>query len=164
MPWIAFEPKSVQDRRAQIVQWEEDRAAGGDVVLGIWERPPTPGGDLRAGSPRLVGGTGLHRRVGPDGLEIGFWIHVDDVGRGLATRAARLATDLAFSVPGVEFVEIHHDAANPTSGRVAEKLGYTLAREVEHEAEAPAEIGIERQWRIGARDWPPPDRPAVPPR
>lgn len=52
-----------------------------------------------------VGSCGLHRRVGPGGLEIGYWIHPAVLRRGLATEAARLLTDAAFSVPGIDRVD-----------------------------------------------------------
>ncbi len=136
MPWIAFEPQSLEDRRGVIEGWEADRRAGGDVVYGLWI-----GG-------ALVGGIGLHRRIGPDALEIGYWVHVDHVGRGLAGRAARVLTDLALAVPGIDRVEIHHDPANVRSGRVPEKLGFTRVGEIEVEATAPGETGRRVVWRM----------------
>ncbi len=61
------------------------------------------------------------------GLEIGYWIHPAFIGRGLATAAARLVTEAAFSVPGIDRVEIHHDRANEISGAIPRKLGFTLS-------------------------------------
>jgi ribosomal-protein-serine acetyltransferase len=52
---------------------------------------------------------GLHRRVRPNALELGYWVYHAFTRKGLATRVARLLTTAAFSVPGVESVEIHHD-------------------------------------------------------
>ena len=37
----------------------------------------------------VVGGCGLHGRLGPTGLEIGYWVHGDHVGKGVATDTAR---------------------------------------------------------------------------
>ena len=88
MAWIADEPLPLERRRAQIAEWERDWAQGGDVILGVFA------------DRQVAGGCGLHRRIGPGGLEIGYWIHVDFLRRGLATRVARTLTDAAFAVPG----------------------------------------------------------------
>ncbi len=103
MPWVAFEPQTVEQRVALIERWQAEWSGGGDSTLGI----------LCDG--RVVGGTGLHRRVGPDGLEIGYWVHVDHVGRGYAQEASAALTDVALSLPGIERVVIRHDAANRRS-------------------------------------------------
>ncbi|MFC9534476.1 GNAT family N-acetyltransferase [Streptomyces sp. NPDC056975] len=34
----------------------------------------------------VVGSCGLHRRIGPGGLDIGYWLHRAWTGKGLATR------------------------------------------------------------------------------
>ncbi|MFD0568351.1 GNAT family N-acetyltransferase [Kitasatospora gansuensis] len=75
----------------------------------------------------IVGLSGLMRRedTEPGGREIGYWLHPAATGRGVATRAARALTEQAFRIPGVEFVEIVHDAANLASGAVPARLGYT---------------------------------------
>src|SRR3954453_1315857 len=70
MPWIAFEPVSRQDRLDRIVSLHVDRSMGGDAVYGIFL------------DGTAIGGTGLHRRIGEGGLEIGYWVHVDHVRRG----------------------------------------------------------------------------------
>lgn len=74
----------------------------------------------------VVGGGGLHGRLGPSGLEIGYWVHVDHIGRGLATAASRALTDAAFAIDGIERVRIQCEDTNSRSARVPEKLGYTL--------------------------------------
>ena len=45
-------------------------------------------------------------------------------GSGYATELSAALTDLAFTVDGIELVEIHHDAANVRSAAVPAKLGY----------------------------------------
>jgi RimJ/RimL family protein N-acetyltransferase len=75
---------------------------------------------------RVVGGCGLHGRLDEHGLEIGYWIHVDRVGQGLATEVGRALTDAAFAIPGIERVRIQCDDANVRSARVPAKLGYAL--------------------------------------
>lgn len=71
----------------------------------------------------------------------------------MTTVAAALMTDAAFTVPGIELVEIHHDRANSASAGVPRRLGYTLVSERPDEPEAPAEIGIEWCWRITREQW-----------
>jgi RimJ/RimL family protein N-acetyltransferase len=74
----------------------------------------------------VVGGCGLHGRAGPDMLEIGYWVHVDHGGRGIATAIARALTDAAFAIHGIERVRITCQDDNHRSARVPEKLGFTF--------------------------------------
>ncbi|HET9719597.1 MAG TPA: GNAT family N-acetyltransferase [Solirubrobacteraceae bacterium] len=141
MPWVAHEPLSVAERAKLIRSWERDRRRGGDVVLGIFL-----GG-------QVAGGCGLHRRLGPGGLEIGYWTHAGFVRRGLATLASALLTDAAFARPEINRVQIRHDKANARSGAVPRRLGFTLLEEVPDEVQAPGEIGISCQWQITRDQW-----------
>lgn len=77
-----------------------------------------------SGQVRVVGGCGLHGRLGRHGLEIGYWVHVDHAGRGLATKAARVLTDAAFAIDGIDRVQIKCAADNTASARVPAKLGF----------------------------------------
>jgi RimJ/RimL family protein N-acetyltransferase len=74
----------------------------------------------------VLGGCGLHGRLGPHGLEIGYWVHVDQAGRGIATATAGALTDAAFAIHGIERVRITCEDTNVRSARVPEKLGYTF--------------------------------------
>jgi len=56
-------------------------------------------------------------------------------------------------MPGVAFVEIHHDKANIASGRVPEKLGYTFVAETQDSVTSPGEVGIDCGWRMEAANW-----------
>lgn len=141
MPWAGEPPMTLAQRLRQLASWEREWRAGGDCVYGIFAEE------------EVAGGSGLHRRLGPGGLEIGYWLAAGFTGRGLMTVAAGLLTDAAFNAPGIEFVEIHHDKANERSGAVPRRLGYTLVREVAREPQAPAEIGIECQWRLTREQW-----------
>ena len=69
---------------------------------------------IRSG-PVLAGGAGLMTRIGPGGLEIGYWVHGDFTRRGIATAGARRLAELAFAEPAIDHVEIHHDRANAGS-------------------------------------------------
>jgi RimJ/RimL family protein N-acetyltransferase len=74
----------------------------------------------------VLGGCGLHGRLGQHGLEIGYWVHVDHIGRGLATATARALTDAAFAIEGIDLVRIQCEDGNVRSARVPAKLGYEL--------------------------------------
>ena len=103
---------------------------------------------------QIVGSCGLHNRIGPDGLEIGYWVHQDWINRGIATGAAAALTGTALSLPGIDHVEIHHDVANTASGRIPAKLGYERVgeqptRQFGGHDRAAGETGTSAIWRIG---------------
>ena len=136
MPWAKLEPLQLSARQTLIAEWIERWDAGDDFNYAIVE----------AGT--LVGGCGLHRRVGPLGLEIGYWTRSNAIGRGVATDAARCLVKAAFDMAGIDCVEIHHDIANIASGRIPARLGFTLMDEHEDGIVAPGERGVERVWRL----------------
>jgi ribosomal-protein-serine acetyltransferase len=143
MDWIAHEPLSVDERRRLAENWELDWRAGGDVIYGVFV------------NDEVAGGCGLHRRRGSGALEIGYWTHPAFLRRGIATAAARLLTDAAFTVPGIEVVEIHHDQANRRSRGVPRRLGYAFIGETPDERVAPGEVGIDCAWRMTREAWRP---------
>jgi ribosomal-protein-serine acetyltransferase len=97
---------------------------------------------------RVVGACGLHPRLEPGGLEIGYWVHTAHTGRGLATRAAAALTALAMDVDGVTHVEVHHDRANHRSALIPRRLGFEPALTRTSEPAAPRETGVEVVWRL----------------
>ncbi|MEU3573229.1 GNAT family N-acetyltransferase [Kitasatospora sp. NPDC036755] len=98
----------------------------------------------------IVGTCGLFRRedTPAEAREIGYWLHPAATGRGLATGAARALAAEAFRLPGVTHVEIVHDPANPASGAVPARLGFTEHLRRPAEVLAPAETGEELVWRL----------------
>jgi ribosomal-protein-serine acetyltransferase len=141
MSWIEQEPQTAEQRRELLAGWEDDWATGGDALYGVFI------GDTVAGS------CGLHRRLGPHALEIGYWIHASFVRRGLASEVAALLTDAALALPEIQRVEIHHDRANVASAGVPRRVGYRLVGEQYDEATAPADSGVECIWRMERREW-----------
>jgi len=141
MAWIAHEPLSVTERQALIDSWEPEWLAGGDVVMGVFV------------DGAVAGGCGLHRRIGPGGLEIGYWTARRFLRQGIATTAAGLLTDAAFSDPAITHVEIHHDQANQASAGVPRKLGWRRVREGVDEIQAPGESGISWVWQVTRPEW-----------
>lgn len=142
MPWVAYEPVSDSDRLDLIRKWDQEWRAGGGVVYGVFL------GD------EVVGGSGFHRRAGPETLEIGYWIHVDHVRRGYATELTRHLTDTALTLPGITRVEVHHDKANIASRRVPESLGFRCDGERPDEVTAPGAVGIDVAWSTDTDHWP----------
>jgi len=143
-PWMAWASRpvpSVEERELQIASFAAERARGGDAVYGIFVN----------GEP--AGSCGLHHRLGPDALEIGYWVAAAFTRRGVASSAARILTDAAFAIEDIAYVEIHHDRGNVASGAVPRRLGYTLMAEVPGKISAPAETGVECQWRVTRRQW-----------
>jgi RimJ/RimL family protein N-acetyltransferase len=141
MSWMAAEPQTLEQRCGMLTRWEEEWSRGGDVRYPVFV------------DGRIVGSSGLHRRLGPDVLEIGYWIHASFVRQGLATRVAALLTDTALSVAEIRHVEIHHDKANVASAGVPRRLGYRFVGEQPDEAAAPADTGIECIWRMQRSQW-----------
>jgi RimJ/RimL family protein N-acetyltransferase len=142
MPWATPDGVSVETQRLRMSGPAWSWAPDGDYAYGAF---------LADG--RLVASLGLHRRVGPGALEIGYWVHVDHVRRGIATASARALTDVGFALPGIRRMEIHCDAANHASAAVPARLGYRLVGSEEHEPEAPGEEGRRLVWVVYEREW-----------
>lgn len=138
MAWVANEPLTLADRTALIERWTEAWERGADeVILGIWD------GD------QVVGGTGLHGRGWPDGVEIGFWVAAARQGQGIATRVTAALASMVFAETDLEAVYLANDVENLASRRVPEKLGFThLGTVPTDRALAPADTGIDDRWRL----------------
>ena len=93
-----------------------------------------------------IGAISLMDRLGPGGLEIGYWLRTDATGRGVMTRAAGRLTEVGLALPGIERIEIHCDEANARSAAVPRRLGYRLDRIEDDVAEAPGETGRGMFW------------------
>lgn len=102
---------------------------------------------LRLGEGRpVIGGFSLHRRLGPDALEVGYWLDAGHTGRGLATGAAGALTSAALALPEITRVEIHTDEANLASAAVPRRLGFWLVRVDSFAPRSAAETGRLQIW------------------
>jgi RimJ/RimL family protein N-acetyltransferase len=136
MPWAKAEPSmehSIEMSRAGEEVWD----AGTDFMYVL---------TAADGTDAVIGAFGLHGRIGPGALEIGYWVAEAHNGRGLATEGARALTAAALGLPGVDRVEIHCDEANPASASVPRKLGYRLDRIDVAPITAPSETGRKMVW------------------
>jgi ribosomal-protein-serine acetyltransferase len=96
----------------------------------------------------VVGSCSLVGRIGPGGLEIGYWVHPGHVGRGYAGAAAAALVAEAFRI-GADRVEIVHDAANVRSGAIPRRLGFTEVERRPGAGERTAgESGVNVVWRL----------------
>ena len=138
MPWIKFEPQSVVQREVLISTWSEAWDDRAEFVMGIFL------GD------RVIGGTGLHLRGDIKTVEIGYWLHVDYLGRGIASQVAGALTELAFATwLEIDTVEIHHSESNIASGKVPLRLGFKHVRTFRNQIpEAPGENGVGYHWAL----------------
>lgn len=138
-PWMPWATSDYQLADAQgFLQRCEDDWAGGTAFQYLI---------LANGKP--AGSAGLIARIGAGGLEIGYWVHPDFTGRGVATSAAAALTEAACKLPGVDRVEIQHDELNLASERVPAKLGYQHVGTHRSRFDlAPGDSGITKVWRI----------------
>lgn len=139
MPWASSDNATVDHQRARLVAADGTWRDGTDMEFAIFD----------ADEVELIGACGLMRRVGPGGLEIGYWIDVGHVRRGHATAAARALTHGAWVFDDITRVEIRCDQANVASAAVAARLGYRLDRTVDRPVEAPGETGRLMVWTAG---------------
>lgn len=97
----------------------------------------------------VAGGCGLMDRIGPGGLEIGYWLRPRYTGQGIATRAAAALVAEAFRL-GARRVEIHHDVANERSAAIPRRLGFVevARRRPPRDPVTPGEVGEDVVWRL----------------
>lgn len=145
MPWAYNEPEVVEKKIERIRRWRANFDRGEDFVYGIFS----------ADESRVVGGTGLHTRVGEGAREIGYWIHAREIGQGYATEVSAALTRVAFEIDGVKRVEIHCDPRNQASANVARKLGYTCEATLRQRFQFDDELWTDAMvWTLFAEDYP----------
>jgi RimJ/RimL family protein N-acetyltransferase len=114
MPWAADEPQTVEEKTELIRYFRSNYDAGENFTCGIFDSDET----------QLLGGTGLHPRIGPGGLEIGYWVRASATRRGIATESSAALTRVGFEVCGADRVEIRIEPRNEASFGVPRKLGF----------------------------------------
>jgi len=113
LPWC-HENYSIEETKEFVTS--RQTASQGDewYSFGIFE---TDGG-------RFLGGVGINfiNRV-HQMANLGYWVRTSAAGRGVATRATRLAARFGFEQLGLHRIEIVAAVGNVPSQRVAEKAG-----------------------------------------
>ena len=118
MPWTDDEPQSVEEKVELCRRFRAAFDANENFTYGVFDREER----------RQLAGTGLHPRIGPGGLEIGYFVRASDVRQGIASEVAAVLTRVGFEVAEADRIEIRIEPANEASLGVPAKLGY------EHEA------------------------------
>jgi RimJ/RimL family protein N-acetyltransferase len=114
MPWAYHEPQELDAKVALLRTFRGNFDLGQDFIYGIFSADET----------RVLGGTGLHTRVGDGAFEIGYWIRVDAVRQGIATSVAGALTRVGIELAGADRIEIRVDVDNDVSCRIPRRLGY----------------------------------------
>jgi len=117
LPWLQFarnEPEDLQLKIERMRSWRSKFDRDEDYVYGIFDPEET----------LVIGGTGLHKRVGDKAVEIGYWIDKGHINQGLATEVSSALVKVAFEILDMRRVEIHCDPRNIRSAAVPKKLGF----------------------------------------
>ena len=130
MPWVYSEPEALQVKIERLKRFRGEFDLGQDYVYGIFDKEEN----------RLLGGTGLHTRVGKEQLEIGYWMHKDFINQGLVTESTAALVKVAFEIVHVHRLEIHCDPGNFASAAIPRKLGFT------HEGTLRAKTRFLNRW------------------
>ncbi len=115
MPWVYSEPEPLHVKVDRLKRFRGQFDLGEDYIYGIFDKEET----------RLLGGTGLHTRIGEEQLEIGYWIHKDFINQGLVTESTAALVKVAFEIIHIHRLEIHCDPGNFASASIPRKLGFT---------------------------------------
>ncbi|MDN5750437.1 MAG: GNAT family N-acetyltransferase [Pseudonocardia sp.] len=137
-PWMAWAASGYADTdaREHLTQAHAAWVGGVDYHYAITDRVGA-----------LIGSCSMMGRIGPGGMEIGYWLHPAHTGRGYATAAAAALTAEAFRI-GADRVEIVHDTANVRSGAIPRRLGFTeVTRRPAQGAMSSGEAGADLVWR-----------------
>jgi RimJ/RimL family protein N-acetyltransferase len=116
LPWAKNEQDNVEEKVTRLRRFRGQFDLGEDSVYGIF--------DLN--EEELIGGIGLHARVGDNAREIGYWISALHINKGYALEAVNAMTRVGFEIEQLKRIEIHCDKENLRSRRIPKKLGFTM--------------------------------------
>jgi len=131
MPWVHVEPEPLEEKIKRLRHFRGMFDLNRDFTYGIFNPKET----------KLLGGTGLHTRLGKSELEIGYWMHKDHVNQGLTTESTSALIKVAFEIIRVHRINIYCDPENLASASIPRKLGYT------HEGTLRANMRFLDRWR-----------------
>lgn len=115
MTWIVHEPLSPRKRLEWIRTSRGHFDLDSDFTWGIFDKTERT----------LFGVAGLKLGASTDERELGYWLHVDHTGKGLALEAASALVRVGFDIEALDAIELRTDPGNERSARIAEKLGFS---------------------------------------
>jgi len=136
MPWAKNEPQTIEWRKNWINETLKEWNLGKSFGYGIFI------------DNQLIGGVGAHRRIGKEGIEIGYWLAEAHVGHGFMSEAVTALCAECFKLNDVLYIEIHHDVTNSKSRAIPENLGFVLVDERPRDPQAIKDSGTELIWRL----------------
>ena len=114
MPWVSQEPEDLQSKIERLRKFRGEFDLGIDFVYGVFNKQES----------QVLGGCGLHTRLGKHVREIGYWIRSDSINQGFATELSMALVKVAFNIDEVERVEIQCDPQNQASLAIPKKLKF----------------------------------------
>ena len=114
MPWALDEPQALEQKIELVESFRSSFVAGDNFTYGIFA----------ADEAEVLGGTGLHPRVGLGGLEIGYWVRASATRQGIVTESTAALTRAGFEVCEADRIEIRIEPRNEASFGVPRKLGF----------------------------------------
>lgn len=114
LPWAKGEPKDFRSKIDTLRFFRGNFDLGNDFVYGIFDKNES----------EVLGGCGLHTRVGKYSLEIGYWINKRHQNSGFATEITRALIKTAFDLSDIDNIQINCDIKNEASLRVIDKVGF----------------------------------------
>jgi RimJ/RimL family protein N-acetyltransferase len=115
MPWARFEPQSVEEKVQLCRMFRGQFDLDQNYVYGIFSPDET----------EQLGGSGLHPRANEGSLEIGYWVALGSIGRGIATEVTAVLTRAGIELAGLDRVDIQVEPTNDRSLAIPRKLGFT---------------------------------------
>ena len=145
MDWAKQEPQPIAQKVEALRRWRGRFDLGQDFVFGLFSRD----------EKRVLGGSGLHTRLGEYALEIGYWVRADSIARGLANEATAALTWAAFVVAQVKRIEIHCAPDNLRSAAIPANLGYTHEATLRQRLRLNDDSWLDTMiWTLFAEDFP----------
>lgn len=114
MSWGREEPSPLPVLEARLRSYADDFHAGRRWRYAVWVGE----------TEQLAGGASLHPRVGPQALEVSYWVRRGCRRRGIAAAAAAALARHAFTSHGARHVDICVDVGNEASAALALTLGF----------------------------------------
>jgi RimJ/RimL family protein N-acetyltransferase len=114
MPWALDEPQTLEEKTELARNFRANFDTGENFTYGIFS----------SDEGEVLGGTGLHPRIGPGGLEIGYWIRASAVRQGICTESTAALTRVGFEICAADRIEIRIEPGNDASFGIPRKLGF----------------------------------------